>query len=413
MASRLSRFDNRPSGLLDAKQACARLGVKPATLYTYVSRGLIRRVTGESRRERLYVAEDVERVRARAEARRGHRAVAVGALRFGDPVLDSAITCAGPDRLLYRGRDVIEWVEAGAGYEEVAAWLWQADLPPGPWPWPKASLLSGRDEGPLLWRLAALLPRLAAADPDRSRHAWAKDPARAQRVVRAFAASIGPARGPGARPDTIAETVADRLGLEARARPAIDAALGLVADHELNVSTFAARVAASGGADLYACLGAALYAFSGPRHGAAPARIAALVDELASPRRAKANLRARLDRGDPVPGFGHPLYPSGDPRTAPLVRWAERLAGPRNTKLRTLLTAREVMRDLGPHEMTVDGGLLALAYALGREPEAASAIFCVGRSAGWAAHVFEQRETGALLRPRARYVGPLEAEPSE
>jgi len=368
---------------VSAKQACAQLGVKPATLYTYVSRGLIRRVTGEDKRERLYLAEDVERVRARADARRGHRAVAVGALRFGDPVLDSSITEAGPDRFNYRGHDVVELVASGARFEAVAALLWQDDLHEGPWPWPKASLLTRQPaDRPTLWRLAELLPRLALADEDRGRHAGAKDPDRARRMIRAFAASLGPRPGPRPRPETIAQTVQGRLGLDDRARPALDAALGLVADHELNVSTFAARVTASGGADLYACLGAALYAFSGPKHGAAPARIAALVDELGSPRRAKAALRERLDRGDAVPGFGHPLYPGGDPRAPPLVAWAERLAPARCTKLRTLLAAADTLRALGPHEMTVDGALLALAYALGLPPASATAIFCVGRAAG-------------------------------
>lgn len=405
MPHRPSRFDNRPSELLDAKQACARLGVKPATLYTYVSRGLIRRVMGTSRRARLYLAEDVERMRARAEARRGHRAVAVGALRFGEPVLDTSITEAGPERLAYRGQDAVALVEGGARFERVAALLWQADLHACDWPVPQARLLRGQDrEAPVLLRLTTLLPRLARADPDRARHAGAKDPARAQRLVRGFAASLGPR--PGARPnaESVAQTIVQRLDLEPRARPAIDAALGLVADHELNISTFAARVTASGGADLYACVGAALYAFSGPRHGAAPARVAALVDELGTPRRARDALRARIDRGDPVPGFGHPLYPDGDPRAPPLLEWAQRLAPARCPKLRTLRVAIETMQSLGPHAPTVDVGLLALAYALDRPPEDASAIFCVGRSAGWIAHIFEQRGSQALLRPRARYV---------
>lgn len=386
---------------MDSNQACARLGIKAATLYTYVSRGLIRSVPGRTRRQRLYLSDDVESVAQRAEARRGHRAVAVGALSFGEPVLDTEITQAGAGRFSYRGRPVLDLVQDKWPFEAVAALLWGAQ--PQPWRWPALGPLSRQaSSDPTLWRLSQLLPRLALADPERARHALGTDVPRAQCILRAFAASVGPRPGPSPRPQSVAGTLVQRLGLPPEAEPALNTALVLVADHELNISTFAARVAASGGADLYACVGAALYVFSGPRHGAAPARIAAVVDEVGSARQAPARVRARLDRGDLVPGFGHPLYPQGDPRAAPLLKWAEALAKGPQPKLRTLLKVAETVQ---PQQMTVDAALLALTYALGLGPEDASAIFCVGRTAGWAAHVFEQRQSGALLRPRARYVG--------
>ena len=395
-----------PTGLLSSRQACARLGVKPSTLYTYVSRGWIRSVLGERKRERLYVADDVERVAAKAEARRGHRAVAAGALRFGDPVLDTAITSAGPVHLLYRGQDAVALAKAETPFEDVASLLWGTDLGDRPWPWPKASLLSRqrRDE-PVLWRLASLIPRLAADDTERTRHGWGQEPERAARLIRALAASVGRS-GARDRPATIAQTLSSRLGLETRAEPALSSALCLLADHELNVSTFAARVAASGGADLYACIGAALYAFSGPRHGYAPQQIADFIDQVGTPRRARLAVRDRLDRGQTIPGFEpHPVYPGGDPRAAPLLEWAERLTERSRPRLRTLLAVHEAVVGFGPHAMTVDAGLLAFALAVGLDAEEASTIFCIGRTAGWVAHVFEQRATKALLRPRARYTG--------
>ncbi len=401
MTGRLSRFDNRPSGLLSSKQACERLKVKPATLYTYVSRGLIRRVPGSNSKERLYLSEDVQRLASKAEARRGHRAVAVGALGFGDPVLDTQITSAGPQRLLYRGHDVLQLVQEELPFESVADLLWDSE-PSDAWPRVKASVLKLQPSVPLPWRLAQLLGRLALADPDVRQHGSGQDVNRARTIVGAFAASLGSTRP---KPGDIASKVAHGLGLPASSAASVNTGLVLVADHELNISTFAARVTASGGADLYACLGAALHAFSGPRHGGAPARIAALVEEVGHPKQARDKIRARLDRGDSVPGFGHPLYPAGDPRAQPLVDAALAQAGPQNN-LRTLLAIRDVMEGLG-QAMTVDGGLLALSYAWGLGPKAASAIFCVGRSAGWAAHVFEQRKTHALLRPTARYVGPV------
>jgi len=401
MAHRLSRFDNRPSGLMDRNQACDRLGVKPATLYTYVSRGLIRSVPGVDRRQRHYVRQDVERVAQRAEARRGHRAVAVGALGFGEPVLDTEITSTSP-RLAYRGHDVVQLARDNRPFEQVAALLWQAE-PEKAWPPVPRGLWRARTKAAdSVMALSQLILRQSMADSDRAQPTWQPDHERAQRILRAFACGIGPKPGPCAHEEPIAQTVSQRLGLPTESHPAVNAALILVADHELNISSFAARVAASGGADLYACIGAALYVFSGPRHGGAPARIDAVVREAGSARQAPARIRARLARGDAVPGFGHPLYPKGDPRSPPLLAWAQRLAKGRQPRLRTLLKVAEVM---GPEQMTVDGALLALAYALDLQPQDASAIFCVGRTAGWAAHVFEQRQSRALLRPRARYIG--------
>ncbi len=386
---------------MDRNQACDRLGIKPATLYTYVSRGLIRSVPGFDRRQRQYVREDVERVAQRAEARRGHRAVAVGALGFGEPVLDTEITSTSP-RLTYRGHDVVQLAQDNQPFEQVAALLWQAEAKEA-WPTAPRGLWRARDRATdSVMAVSQLILRLSMEDTDRTQPTWQQDHERAQRILRAFACGIGPKPGPSPKGQTIAATVASRLGLGPESHPAVNAALILVADHELNISSFAARVAASGGADLYACIGAALYVFSGPRHGGAPARIDAVVQEAGSARQAPARIRARLARGDTVPGFGHPLYPKGDPRSPPLLAWAQRLATGRQPRLRILLKVAEVM---GPEQMTVDGGLLALAYSLDLQPQDASAIFCVGRTAGWAAHVFEQRQSRALLRPRARYVG--------
>jgi citrate synthase len=185
----------------------------------------------------------------------------------------------------------------------------------------------------------------------------------------------------------------------------VDRALILLADHELNPSSFTVRVAASTRADLYACTSAGLAAISGPRHGGNCDRVEALVAEVGRPEQAHRALVERSRRGEPVHGFGHPLYPDGDPRTAPLLRAALELA-PRRTSVRTVAAIIEAMEDLGREPATVDLGLVALAHALGLPPGSAAGMFAVGRAAGWAAHVFEQRAQGFILRPRARYVGP-------
>jgi citrate synthase len=186
------------------------------------------------------------------------------------------------------------------------------------------------------------------------------------------------------------------------ARAALDRALVLAADHELNASTFAARVAASAGADLYACLTAAIATLSGPRHGGESDRVEALVREVGAPTRARAVILARTQRGELLPGFGHPLYPGGDPRAPPLITAALALA-PKVT--RTILAIVEEVKHALKLEPTLDTGLVAIAHSIGA-PGAASAIFALGRCAGWVAHMLEQRDAGFLLRPRARYVGP-------
>lgn len=396
-APRSPSIDDRPDAgaeLIDAREACARLGVKAATLYTYVSRGLVRTVeTG--RRSRLYVSTDVDRLGARSAARRGHAAVAVGALQFGEAVLDSGITSIRDGRLRYRGRDVVELVQAGTPFEQVAELLWNASAGE----WPAASDLGGEVGPSALFRMLQALPSLALTDPLRLGGTAAVEHARARRLVRSLAASaVG---GPIGTRRSIAEGVARRLG-RAEGAHLVNAALVASADHELNVSTFAARIAASAGADLYACVGAALYTFTGPKHGTSPDRVEALVAACARDGVAT-EVRRRISLGEGLPGFGHPLYPRGDPRTPPLLALAQDLGPPRaSTTLLELIDFVGAEVGLLP---TIDCGVLAIARALAAPPGTATLFFGLGRTAGWIAHVLEQRQSPALLRPRARYVG--------
>jgi citrate synthase len=115
-------------------------------------------------------------------------------------------------------------------------------------------------------------------------------------------------------------------------------------------------------------------------------------------------IRERLARGEPVPGFGHPLYPAGDPRARLLLDEAHAYA-PRHRGLATIVALARAMDDAGREPPTVDFGLVGAALALDLPPGSAGALFAVGRSAGWIAHALEQRAQGFMLRPRARYVG--------
>lgn len=415
---------------VDAKQAAALLGVKLQTLYAYTSRGLIESLPGERGRGRRYAREELERLKARHDARAGHGPVAASALRWGEPVLDSALTGIDERGPIYRGRRAVELAGEGASFEQVAELLWTGVLPDEAPRWPASSFELTRlaallpEDAPPMLVMSLMLPALAAGDLGRFAAPREAELARARAAIASLCLTLAPAQAAKgvkkakpakvsakALPPSIAQRLAAQLELGGndKVRAAIDAALVLVADHELNVSSFSARVAASSGADLYACLSAAMASVSGPLHGGASDRIEALVAEAGKVDRAVSVVADRARRGEVIPGFGHPLYPAGDPRAAALLAIVERLGG-RSARLATLLAIAKAMRQTGRGEPTIDYALVALGYATGARPGWASGLFALGRAAGWVAQALEQREAGHLLRPRARYVGPLPSE---
>jgi citrate synthase len=378
---------------VDAATACRMLSIKPATLYAYTSRGLVRSTSaaGPTRAKR-YARSDLERLKARSSARAGHAAAAAGALRWGEPVLDTAISEIREDGPWYRGHSAVRLAEAATPFEEVAELLWSGRLEARPWPRSRVPRTRGRrtlDD--------AIVALVAAARRDGSRQASVRPEGGPSIVAALVAALAGPPAGGVAR--------SILAGFGARPTPrsiaAVDRALVLSADHELNPSTFAARIAAGVGADLYDCIIAALATLSGPRPGAATARIEAFAAELDTPKRAADRVREACARGEEIPGFGHPLYPSGDPRATPLLRSARSLGRSADVRvLSAIVSAAERRAALRP---SVDFALVALATALDLPRGAALAIFAIGRSAGWVAHAIEQREAGYTVRPRARY----------
>lgn len=386
---------------VDARAAANHLGIQLRTLYAYVSRGQVRSVPGASGRPRLYAVDDLERLRVRRDARAGHGAVAAGALRWGEPVLDSAITAITPRGPAYRGRLAVDLV--GRPFENVAELLWSGFLPDGPVTWPRATLSISQlgrllPPGARAIEAMSLVVLLASFD---AKHDPRPDAiiAQARTLIPLLAATLAPnaaafTRSLGGR--SVADVLARALDVDDTAL--LDALLVLLADHELNASSFTARIAASTGAAPYACIAAALAALSGPLHGTASDAVVQFAVEVGDPGDAKSAVRALRKRGVTPPGFGHPLYPHGDPRCTPLLDYARASS---NRLARTLVAVADATGDAKP---SVDVGLAAACAALGA-PKAAPGLFAVARSAGWIAHILEQRAAGFMLRPRARYAG--------
>jgi citrate synthase len=259
--------------------------------------------------------------------------------------------------------------------------------------------------------MGVVLATLAAVDETRLVTQGPVEHARARALVTRLTASLCLTRNPSYMDQSLIQSTIARSFLVAfgarptpRAEAAVQTALVLMADHELTSSSFAARVAASTGADLYACVASALGAFSGPRHGGSCDQIEALVTEARTPERTRGVILGRTQRGEGLPGFGHPLYPAGDPRAPPLFDLAAALA-PRNARVRTVQALVRNMARTLRLQPAADVGLVALVSALGLPPGSATALFALGRCAGWIAHALEQRTQGFGIRPRARYVG--------
>lgn len=397
---------NKP--YMTSREAAAELNVSRATLYAYVSRGLVRSEPAEDGRSRLYRVEDVRALRTR-KTPRGPDEVAEQALAFGAPVMESAITLIAEGRYYYRGRDASRLAEA-ASLETVAGLLWSCggrdpfaaeppanpDCPPG---------LTGVARG------QAMLAAAGATDLRAlNLQPWGVACTGAH-VLRLLASAFAGA-SPSAEPVHL--QLATAWGVGEAGAELIRAALVLCADHEFNVSTFTVRCVASAQATPYAAMVAGLAALQGPRHGGQAAQVAALLDEALACGDAQAAAANRLQRGEKLPGFGHPLYPDGDPRYETLRGMLERYrAGPAGgdnarpdtrtlTFIDDLARAARDLTDVGPN---IDFGLATLQRALGLPDGAPMALFATGRCVGWIAHAQEQYARPGLIRPRARYTG--------
>jgi citrate synthase len=220
-----------------------------------------------------------------------------------------------------------------------------------------------------------------------------------------------------------AGTIVERFMRRWRGEPdpkhvqAIDAYWTSAAEHGINASTFTARVVASTGADVAACLSAAVGAMSGPLHGGAPSRVLHMLEEVERTSDAVGYVKRLLDSGDRLMGFGHRVYRAEDPRARVLRRTAKELGAPRYAVAEALeqaalaeLRARRPDRVL---ETNVEFWAAIVLDFAEVPPHMFTAMFTCARTAGWSAHILEEKRTGRLIRPSARYVGPGPRKPED
>jgi citrate synthase len=391
-------MDKTKPAWIDANEAVEALGVSRATLYAYVSRGRIRsEAAAGGERRRRYSRDDIERLKARSRERRNPAKAAEQALHWGLPILESSITLIADERIYYRGHDVGALARERT-LADVAALLWTGTADAGlvgPPPRPPAAARA-RDATPFIPAAQAALALASAGDPlayDLRPRAVAQTGWRILWLLTRLAAHG--TRG-GA---TVDAALASAWGAP-RAAALLRAALILCADHELNVSTFTARCVASAGASPYSVVIAGLAALEGTKHGGATARVDASWDALKRAGDVRAAFTDRLRRGELIEGFGHRLYPGGDPRAALLLAMLPK--GKTAAFARELAGAAKAVLGEAP---TVDFALVAVARALGLPSGAALTLFAIGRTIGWIGHAIEQYEANAIIRPRAKYVG--------
>jgi citrate synthase len=428
------------SDWLRAPEAAERLGVKTATLYAYVSRGVLTRRKAADGRS-VFDPDEVERLARRGRPR--------GPRPSSELIVESSITALGDDRPYFRGLDAVELAESWP-FERVARWLWTG--PPvspgaggrsdpadesdhgtdhdgvhGPWRASAEAVAAGRaaqsglpDDVLPLERLQVITPALAAVDPLR----LTLDRSTVVLIGQSLIAGMVDCLPGESAGHTIAGRLWDKLTpLPATEAPglvdALRAALVLLADHELAASTLAARVAASVRADPYGVVSTGLGVVGGPLHGGASlAAEAMLAEAVGAGQRDTAGgagqrdpadeahhaVGRRLRRGDRIPGLGHTVYKAADRRATALMDRI-RAAAPDHPRLavaEAVLAESRRRRLPGPN---VEFALAVLGSVAGMVAGAGEAIFAVARTAGWLAHAMEEYAHATPVRLRAVYIG--------
>jgi citrate synthase len=389
---------------LSAREAAAELAISPATLYAYVSRGLIRSEPSPESRSHRYRAEDIRDLKER----RAPSPEPKGLRSFDAdlPVLDSTISTITELGPIYRGVNCVELAEKDT-LEHAATLLWDvdnvdpfaADNRPQVSDEMRTIADAARRAAPID-RTIAVLALAASADPGaftRAADGRAMVGARILRLVVATMLNATPSSEP-----LHVQIAKAWAGDNKHAPELIRRALVLLADHELNASTFTVRCAASTGLNLYDAVIAGLAALKGPKHGGAGALASQLVRMMVDHDVAPV-IRERVALGERFAGFGHGVYKRGDPRAISLLNALTRAGAPRKF---TREIPERIAEATGEF-VNIDYVLAVLVHSLRLPAGSELALFAMARTVGWIAHASEQLQNGRLIRPRARYVGPV------
>ena len=369
----------------DADVACERLKINRQTLYAYVSRGLIEctRHTSDSRK-RLYASRDINALLIQNNKGRSRQAVASSTIDFGEPILKSSLSRIDRGRYFYRGIDAIE-LSRTATLEEVFELLCRTKIKAQ---WLNTHcLVRSKRRRPYSRFVEALADNVSNQTVyGNKRHAF--------QLLKIMALNGTAHRATGAANNIglnkpIHQQLAESWSQDQRAPDLIRRALVLSADHELNASTYATRVTASAGANLAACLLTGISTLSGNLHGG----LTDLCLKWIRRHTQAPTPSIAIAKHQSIPGFGHRLYPEGDPRPIEIMRHCK---PPKDWQQ----LIRQVEKKTSTHP-TLDLGLATLEHQLKLPKGAGFTIFAVGRTVGWLAHCFEQRENGTLIRPRA------------
>ncbi len=422
---------------IGAAEAAERLGIKQASLYAYVSRGVLSRRREADGRASMFAADEVDEL-----ARKGRPRRAAGPAEL---VIESELTEITSKTQRYRGYDATD-LALRCSFEDVAMLLWTGSLPEaaepspgspggpdtdaaaGDWQATAEALAVGRaaqaalPAGTLpLERLQVIVPALAATDQFRLHLDRPAVVAAGKALIAGLTGALPPALAPAAAlpPEPAAAGVAGPIAARLATRlctapvPAglvrvINAALVLLADHELAASTLAARVAASMRADPYAVVATGLGAMGGALHGGAALGAELMLGGANSAADAPRVVGDLLRRGEKLPGFGHFVYTDGDPRANLLLQLIAEYA-PGSPQLAVALAVTDEARRRALPEPNIEFALAVLAGVADMIRGAGEAIFAVGRTAGWLAHALEEYERNIPIRPRGIYTGRVAA----
>ncbi len=383
---------------LSAEEAAAILDISKATLYAYVSRGLIRSLPGKDSRSRLYNRLDIDQLKARKRIRSRAQSEVQSTLHWGAPILDSVLTLIANENLYYRGANALDLARTHS-FWEVACWFWTGS-------WNSCFVASGpvqhwyKSGSDPFQTLQSWLSDLSSTDPAGYHLQFPALGSTGAAIVRQFLAILTRKQNPELR-----RAAGELQECWCRSRPGaqriLNAVLILALDHELDVSSFTARVVTSAGSNIYEIVSAAMCAFSGSRHGRASTRAELLLHQLlgGSVRRLIYSL---LRSGEEISGFGHPAYPGGDPRAKLIFRLLKEEYPDGYSKICHVIAQSE--RTL-QRFANLDMALAAAGSVLGLPSQAGFHLFALGRLAGWIGHAAEQNSSQTVIRPRARYIG--------